>query len=87
LQETRPLENRRSQRASSAAKSQSGFWIGHFLEEPRFGSAYLRFTQEKKPEIKKEYQAFCHSESDWLDDFALFMAIKEDQGALPASMA
>ena len=53
------------------------FWKNRILD-----LAYLHFTQDKNPAIQKEYQSFCKSESDWLDDFALFMAIKEDQGGV-----
>ncbi len=44
--------------------------------------AFERFTSEKNTVIKKEYQAFCENEKDWLLDFALFMAIKETQGGV-----
>jgi len=42
--------------------------------------AYQHYCEDKPAAIKKEYEQFCKAESEWLDDFALFMAIKDDQG-------
>ncbi len=44
--------------------------------------AYESFRKLKKSSLKQEYDNFCQSESDWLEDFALFMAIKESQGGV-----
>lgn len=44
--------------------------------------AFQHFTNEKHPEIKKDYEKFCLAENDWLQDFATFMAIKETQGGV-----
>ena len=41
--------------------------------------AYARFRAESFPEIETDFEAFRASKSDWLDDFALFMTIKESQ--------
>ncbi len=43
--------------------------------------AFIRF--ERDPElasVREEYAAFCASSANWLDDYALFMAIKEAHG-------
>ncbi len=45
--------------------------------------AYARFRAESRPETEKDFQAFRTSKSDWLDDFALFMTIKETQEGQP----
>ncbi|MBN2047691.1 MAG: 4-alpha-glucanotransferase [Anaerolineaceae bacterium] len=39
--------------------------------------AYDRFRQMKTGALRSEYEAFKNDESWWLDDYALFMAIKE----------
>jgi 4-alpha-glucanotransferase len=44
--------------------------------------AYEHFKKGASPEITKAYAAFCKRNSDWLDDFALFMAIKGSQGGV-----
>lgn len=42
--------------------------------------AYARFNQSTAQDMKSEFADFQARESHWLDDFSLFMAIKEAQG-------
>ena len=46
--------------------------------------AFLHFREEGKrspsPALKDEFLKFCHDNASWLDDYALFTAIKEAQG-------
>lgn len=42
--------------------------------------AFHHFLKSKNQQILKEYQEFCEQQASWLDDYALFMAIKENQG-------
>lgn len=35
------------------------------------------FARNATPELKAEYETFCKDQADWLDDFALFMALKD----------
>jgi 4-alpha-glucanotransferase len=44
--------------------------------------AYYHFKNSAKAKIKKEFNAFVESHAEWLDNFALFMAIKETQGGV-----
>lgn len=44
--------------------------------------AFGRFTQAKNPELAEEYQEFRATQAFWLDDFVLFMAIKESYGGV-----
>lgn len=37
------------------------------------------FKNRATPEQKQKFQQFCESKAYWLDDYALFMAIKQDQ--------
>jgi 4-alpha-glucanotransferase len=41
---------------------------------------YERFSQGAPKALQQEYQAFMHQQASWLEDFALFMAIKEAYG-------
>jgi 4-alpha-glucanotransferase len=41
--------------------------------------AYLRFTSDPARD-RGSFERFCADEASWLDDFALFMAIKESHG-------
>jgi 4-alpha-glucanotransferase len=43
-------------------------------KEMLFNLAYMRFQQEGK---RHEYERFCTENSSWLDDFALFTALRE----------
>lgn len=45
--------------------------------------AYYSFKQEASPEQKSAFEEFQSQQSYWLDDFALFMAIKEGQDGHP----
>lgn len=40
--------------------------------------AYVRFKKEEP----KEFAEFCKKEADWLDDYALFMALKDANGGV-----
>ncbi len=40
--------------------------------------AYANFKSSRKRKIKAEFAAFCEAQAEWLTDFALFMALKEE---------
>ncbi|GIV66103.1 MAG: 4-alpha-glucanotransferase [Bellilinea sp.] len=44
--------------------------------------AYENFKHLKNPKLENEYHLFIQDEADWLNDFALFMAIKEAHGGV-----
>ncbi len=44
--------------------------------------AFSRFKARSTKEILSEYKQFCADQSEWLDDFALFMTIKEQNGGV-----
>ncbi len=41
--------------------------------------SYKRFTRKKNKTLLNEFSEFVEENKDWLDDYALFMAIKSDQ--------
>ena len=45
--------------------------------------SFTHFEQNGTAELKKSFKEFKENESPWLDDFAIFMAIKESQGGGP----
>ncbi len=45
--------------------------------------AYNHFVQMDSPKLKSAYNAFQAAQVNWLDDFALFMALKEAHGGAP----
>lgn len=42
-----------------------------------FKQAFGAFNLSPDPTLQREFQTFCDAQADWLDDYALFMAIKE----------
>jgi len=45
--------------------------------------AYIQFVNNPNQAIQQDFDAFCASNAGWLDDYALFMAIKEAHGWNP----
>ena len=45
--------------------------------------SYDRFLHSTSAELKANYEHFNASQKNWLDDFALFMALKETHGGAP----
>ncbi|MEA3351651.1 MAG: 4-alpha-glucanotransferase, partial [Chloroflexota bacterium] len=45
--------------------------------------AYKRFREGLFPQLEKDFETFTTTESNWLDDFAVFMAIKEAHDGHP----
>jgi 4-alpha-glucanotransferase len=44
--------------------------------------AYNHFRSKQPSKIKSDYVSFCLANKEWLEDFALFMAIKESLGGV-----
>jgi 4-alpha-glucanotransferase len=42
-----------------------------------------QFKQGAPTSVVEEFETFCEEKADWLDDFALFMALKNAHGGLP----
>jgi 4-alpha-glucanotransferase len=54
-----------------------------FTEKPKLlRQAYRRFREQERGE-EREYQSFCCENREWLEDYALFMAIKEKENHEP----
>jgi 4-alpha-glucanotransferase len=45
--------------------------------------SYIRFQHTQSSELKEEMEKFRTDHSSWLDDYALFMALKEAHGGAP----
>ncbi|MCI0699528.1 MAG: 4-alpha-glucanotransferase, partial [Planctomycetia bacterium] len=46
-------------------------------------TAFERFRAGSSVALRVPFQRFCEQEADWMDDFALFAAIKDHFGGLP----
>jgi 4-alpha-glucanotransferase len=42
--------------------------------------AWSNFCSNSRPELKSAFEQFCHEQSHWLDDYALFRALKYRHG-------
>jgi 4-alpha-glucanotransferase len=52
------------------------------FREARLRQAFARF-QRGHGERGPDFRAFCEAQADWLDDFALFLALRRDSGGKP----
>jgi 4-alpha-glucanotransferase len=52
------------------------------LKEPLFNQAYENFKSHARASLRSEFEAFCEQNSFWLDDYALFSALKQTYGGL-----
>jgi 4-alpha-glucanotransferase len=43
------------------------------------GLAYERFSQTTDNNLRDKFESFCHEQASWLEDYALFRAIKKSQ--------
>ena len=43
------------------------------------GLAFERFRQTASADLRRKFEEFCQAEEDWLDDYALFRAVKKSQ--------
>lgn len=48
-----------------------------------FEKAWQNYQLEKTHHIRKDFEQFCEKESYWLDDFALYMVLKQANGSKP----
>lgn len=62
-------------------------WVIHW-KMPLLEKAAHHFLEKADPARKADFETFCTEQTDWLDDYALFMAVKEkfDQKAREADV-
>lgn len=54
-------------------------WVIHY-KLPLLQRAYHRFQDQANAEQRQDFEAFCEAKADWLQDYALFMALKDQHG-------
>lgn len=52
----------------------------HQLKDKILASAYQNFVQTENATFQSEFEAFVRQQSYWLDDYALFRALKDERG-------
>ena len=50
---------------------------------PLLSAAAAQFSRRASSEMQAEFRAFCADNADWLNDYALFMALKEAHNGTP----
>jgi 4-alpha-glucanotransferase len=50
------------------------------LKKQMIGHAYTRFQKQHNDPLHDSFNAFCHQEKYWLDDYAVFMTLKHELG-------
>lgn len=45
--------------------------------------SYLQFQNRSDKSLQKDFNTFCEKHTNWLNDYATFMALKESQGGKP----
>ena len=56
---------------------------GLFHWKPKLlDKAYERFLATHRPDLHHDFEKFCIENASWLDDFALFMALKDANGGI-----
>lgn len=45
--------------------------------------SYLQFQNKSDKSLQKDFNTFCEKHTNWLNDYATFMALKESQGGKP----
>lgn len=58
-----------------------GWIIGY--HDQLLSLAYDRFKTRATPEQQNEFNTWCGEQAEWLDDFALFVALKDDNDGRP----
>jgi 4-alpha-glucanotransferase len=52
------------------------------LKEQATATAFERFRAGESPRLQESFKRFCQQESAWLDSFALFVALKQQNGGV-----
>jgi 4-alpha-glucanotransferase len=68
-------------RKFSDSRVEFGKVIGHKI--PLLEKAYSRFLKNASHSRRLKFDAFCHNNRSWLDDYSLFMALKDRFGGKP----
>ena len=58
------------------------YGYAHEFKAELLDRAYTRFRTTKQPNLRSEFDAFVQQQSGWLDDYARFRAIKDEQGGV-----
>lgn len=64
-------------------ESRADYGEAERVKSELFDKAYMVFIQAKDSPLQEAFKTFCDKEKEWLDDFALFMFLKKQNGGKP----
>ncbi|ANE53158.1 malto-oligosyltrehalose synthase [Flavisolibacter tropicus] len=53
------------------------------IKKELFDKAFINFQQTKTTSLQEAFKTFCQEEDSWLNDFALYVILKEEHGGMP----
>lgn len=59
------------------------FGVQYVWRNQMLDRAYAKFAFDGRQDLRADFEAFKGAEQDWLEDYALFMALKTAHGGLP----
>src|SRR5512134_200274 len=80
LRESGLLEQDELAPAQALAKDVVDYAAVSAFKRPLLDLAHARFQERAPAEAREAFAAFCLENAGWLDDFALFMAVKDAHG-------
>src|SRR4029077_5460296 len=76
------LNNEELALAPESAAGRVDFAAVHKFKELILGNAFAAFKRESDPDLRAAFQEFCRRSADWLEDYALFRALKDAHGGI-----
>jgi 4-alpha-glucanotransferase len=74
------LQGRDLDGAPAFAPREADYAAALAFKAPRLGAAFEAFRRDADAESRGSFEEFCRHEAAWLDDFALFVAVKAAHG-------
>jgi len=71
------LTSKEMEKAALPSNEQVDFRAVEKSKAKLLNKAYQRFLKTTDPTLQKQYKDFCSKEKDWLNDFAIYVAIKQ----------
>jgi len=77
------LDSAEVKKYEQVSNMKADFKTAEKIKAELLNSAWGKFLQEKNSRVKKDFEAFVIKEQEWLDDFSLYIVLKELNGGRP----
>ncbi|GAA4446748.1 hypothetical protein GCM10023189_02240 [Nibrella saemangeumensis] len=77
------LEARDVKKYHQAQSDKVDFAAAERVKEKIFDKAYANFVKSAPPALQQAFDQFCEQEASWLDDFAIYLALKQQHKGKP----